>query len=65
VTRQQALQINWNVPHRVKTVTASHAFRVAAPTIWNNPPDCVKVTGDFISQPLAASLAANCGALNQ
>jgi len=27
------------VPHRVKAVTASCAFRVAAPTIWNNLPE--------------------------
>jgi len=31
------------VPHRVKTVTVSRAFRVAAPTIGNNLPDFVKV----------------------
>jgi len=30
------------VPHRVKTVIASRAFRVAAPTIWNNLPDFVE-----------------------
>jgi len=35
------------VPHRVKTVTASRAFRVAAPTIWNNVPDFVKVEDSF------------------
>jgi len=29
--------------HCVKTVTASRVFRVAAPTIWNNLPDFVKV----------------------
>jgi len=32
------------VPHFVKTVTTSHAFRVAASTIWNNLPDCNKVS---------------------
>ena len=31
----------------VKTVTASHAFRVAAPTIWNNLPDFVEVADSF------------------
>ena len=35
------------VPNRVKTVTASRAFRVAAPTIWNNLPDFVKVADSF------------------
>jgi len=35
------------VPQRVKTVTASRAFRVAAPTIWNNLPDYVKVADSF------------------
>jgi len=77
------------VPHSVKTVrpTASRAFRVAAPTIWNNLPDFVKVADSFnvfkrrlkchlfngflnnrLSNRrlcLAASQAANCGALNQ
>ena len=31
------------VPNRFKTVTASRAFRVEAPTIWNNLFDFVKV----------------------
>jgi len=31
------------VPHRVKTGTPSPAFRVAAPIIWNNLPDFVKL----------------------
>ena len=35
------------VPNRVKTVTASRAFRVAAPTIWNTLPDFVKVSDSF------------------
>ena len=35
------------VPNRVKTVTASRAFRVAAPTIWNNLPDSVEVADSF------------------
>ena len=35
------------VPNCVKTVTASHTFRVAAPTIWNNLPDSVKVADSF------------------
>jgi len=35
------------VPHHVKTVTASHTFRVVAPTIWNNLPDFVKVADSF------------------
>jgi len=35
------------VPHRVKTVTASRAFRVVAPTVWNNLPDFVKVADSF------------------
>jgi len=35
------------VPHRVKAVTASRAFRVAAPTIWNNLPDFVEVDDSF------------------
>ena len=35
------------VPNRVKTVTSSRAFRVAAPTIWNNLPDSVKVADSF------------------
>ena len=34
------------VPNRVETVTASRAFR-AAPTIWNNLPDSVKVADLF------------------
>jgi len=32
-------------PHRVKTVTASRAFRVAATTIWYALPDFFKVAG--------------------
>jgi len=35
------------VPHRVWTVTASRAFRVAAPTMWNNLPDFVKLVQYF------------------
>jgi hypothetical protein len=35
------------VPNRVKTVTASRAFHVAAPTIWNNLHDFVKATDSF------------------
>jgi len=35
------------VPHRVKTVTASRAFCVAVPTIWNNLPDFSKVADSF------------------
>jgi len=31
------------VLHHVKTVTASRAFHVVAPTIWNNLSDLVKV----------------------
>jgi len=30
------------IPHRVKTVTASRAFCVAAPTVWNALPQAVK-----------------------
>jgi len=33
--------------HRVKTVTATRAFRVAAPTISNSLPDFVKVADSF------------------
>jgi len=33
--------------YRVQTVTASRAFRVAAPTIWNNLPDFVKLADSF------------------
>jgi len=29
------------------TVTASRAFRVAAPTIWNNLPDFVRLADSF------------------
>jgi len=35
------------VLHRVKTVTASRAFRVTAPTICNNLPDFLKVAALF------------------
>jgi len=35
------------VPHRVKTVTASRAIRVAAPTIWSSLHDFVKVADSF------------------
>jgi hypothetical protein len=35
------------VPNRFKTVTASRAFRVEAPTIWNKLFDFVKVTDTF------------------
>ena len=35
------------VPNRVETVTASRTFRVAAPTIWNNLPNSVKVADSF------------------
>jgi len=35
------------VPHHVKTVTVSRAFRIAAPTILNNLPDFVKVADSF------------------
>jgi len=35
------------VPHRVTTVTASRAFRVAALTIWNNLPNIVKEADSF------------------
>jgi len=34
-------------PHRVKTVTASRDIRVAAPAIWNNLPNFVKVADSF------------------
>jgi len=35
------------VPHHVKTVTASHAFHISAPTIWYNLPDFVKLADSF------------------
>ena len=35
------------VPNRVKTVTASRAFSVAAPTIWNILPIAVKTADSF------------------
>jgi len=35
------------VPHCVNTVTASNAFHVASPTIWNNLPAFVKVADSF------------------
>jgi len=35
------------VPHRVKTITASRAFRVAALTIWNSLPNVVRVSDSF------------------
>jgi hypothetical protein len=35
------------VPNRVKTVTASRAFSVAASTIWNNLPVTVKTAESF------------------
>jgi hypothetical protein len=35
------------VPNRIKTVTASRAFSVAAPTIWNNLPITVKTADSF------------------
>jgi hypothetical protein len=35
------------VPNRVKTVAASRAVRVAAPTIWNNLPDSAKAADSF------------------
>jgi hypothetical protein len=36
------------VPNRVKTVTASRTFRMAAPTVWNNLPESVKAVDSFI-----------------
>jgi hypothetical protein len=38
---------NTHVLNRVKIVTASHAFRVDAPTIWNHLPDYVKAADSF------------------
>jgi len=35
------------VPNSVKTVTASYAFSVAAPTIWNNLPVTVKTADSY------------------
>ena len=35
------------VPGRVKTVTASRAFRIAGPTLWNTLPDIVKSADSF------------------
>ena len=35
------------VPNRVKTVTSSRAFSVAAPTIWNHLPDTCKTADSF------------------